>query len=427
MPVLFTIQDDAQDLVPQSPKLYVDDVSTDPTMLPGPNVIPPAQYPTSAQSMHMSRRQRWYSFRAAMGEATFEMGSSQPPVIMGWDLDSEQQLNFRLSPNPPVTDHLSDESVELITLPPLAEIETEEVASNQIPRPEYYKDHLADENIEKITAAPALTSIVFWDNDAENQIPTLPLVSNLASDSGQDTTNFIVIPLIAHDYEVNQLRNDQNYGDRHYDIGQDWTQLIIVQVFNPALVSQGTDAENQLPNDSNVNNIASDQGQEWTQLIIVPAFNPAIVFQGTDAENQKSNDSNVNNIASDIGLFTQFIITPFIAPEELNIRTPDWSIDVEEERQGVPFIVLPFNDFSTDAENQIWNFAWTVDYQGWEYNDLLQEIVPTIFPVLIFYKLTSKPMLTIGELISTATAMSIASVKNVMGLSFSSVYNELAG
>jgi hypothetical protein len=126
--------------------------------------------------------------------------------VVSYDTDADQQkLQGDYS-----KDHLSDEAVELIIIPPVVnqlyayDTDADNQKSNQV---QFSSDNLSDEGVEKIFAPPPPTANSTYDDHIEDQFLQASY-QGIGTDQGQDYTYFIVLPngvVIGWDYEINQI------------------------------------------------------------------------------------------------------------------------------------------------------------------------------------------------------------------------------
>lgn len=290
-----------------------------------------------------------------VADSAVELIQYGPGVLSGWDQDAEQQL---AQPGT-AKNHLADEGVELISLPPLvtgvnfwdtdaepqmlqavpfgqddlADTGIELIqygpgvlegwdtdAQQQKAQPDVVKDHLSDEGVEQITLPPLVTQVQFWDTDAEPQLRQIPPF-------GQDDLTDSTVELVQYGpgvltgwdvptegQPVAQAKTFDAEEDRQwinyivlppFVFNQDWTTDAESQRPSPATVSVDSQEERDQPDflilppapwtseqeaqlqQAGVNSaaLASDAGQGWTMLIIVPPSVPTTPWD-TDAAQQ---------------------------------------------------------------------------------------------------------------------------------------------
>jgi hypothetical protein len=110
-------------------------------------------------------------------------------VLSVIDLDAEQQFQW-LQIN---TDQIDERN--LYPIIPIQEIDND--SEQQKLQPDWYKDHLSDEGVELITLPPTVPYLYAWDTDTENQIPQAMWYRDKLEDI--DFVNYIVIPATVQD------------------------------------------------------------------------------------------------------------------------------------------------------------------------------------------------------------------------------------
>ena len=243
-----------------------------------------------------------------------------PPLVTGvnfWDTDAEPQ---RLQAVPFGADDVSDSSVELVQYGPGVLEGWDTDAQQQKPQPDVVKDHLSDEGVEQITLPPLVTQVQFWDTDAEPQLRQIPpFGQDDLADSAVELVQYGPGVLTGWDVPpegqpVAQAKIFDAEEDRQwinyivlppFVFNQDWTTDAESQRPSPATVSVDSQEERDQPDflilppapwtseqeaqlqQSGVNPaaLASDAGQGWTMLIIVPPSVPTTPWD-TDAAQQ---------------------------------------------------------------------------------------------------------------------------------------------
>jgi hypothetical protein len=334
VPILFNIQDDPSvDIQPQSTQNVIDLGSDSAPLLP-PVSIPTPGFPALASTINVSKKPRYWNLRAGMMEP-FEyptLVSTAVGTIRGWDTDADQQLNYsRTTVLPPITDHLMDEGVEQITLPPLAGVETEEVALNQIPSPIYYKDHLSDENVELITATPAITRMFGFDSDAEQQFSNYVDMSRMQDPD--DRTVRVFTPTIAFDNDgENQVASPLPFRDTIEE--RDGTNLVVL------LNVYDNDGDNQTPQLGYYKDHLSDENVE--KIILALTFND---WSDTSSNEIQQFGKYYTDIPLDEGV--ELITTPPFVVRGWDLdnihQQPQFLdlISVETEERSVFFFTIP--------------------------------------------------------------------------------------
>jgi hypothetical protein len=136
-----------------------------------------------------------------------------------------------------------------------------------------------------------------------------------------------------------------------------------------------------------------------------PFFIPVVAYD-TDAEQQRLNplsfsmddllDSGVENI-----------IVPFAYNIDIEnqIQQLGWYLDVEEDREGVPYIIIPTQAYDTDAFNQLQQAEWIKDYEDL---DIYQFIAPVQLYVLSIYKISTEATVEcVVEVLPTVTVFDV--------------------
>jgi hypothetical protein len=184
------------------------------------------------------------------------------------------------------------------------------------------------------------------DNDTEQQFLNPMWVSNIASDTGQDTTQFIILPIIADQYDLNQFSIDLNTTYAHSDIGQEWTQFIVVPVFNPALVPQ---IEDQQAISTELRILLLIE-EEKSTLISPPPSSSDIILMGYVGYRVKP------AVIQDPTEWSNLLPTPVFNPanipqvDEQQISNQKYYFD--EQNQEILRIILPPNNWENDGDNQ---------------------------------------------------------------------------
>lgn len=360
-----------------------------------------------------------------------------------WTLDAEQQRQH----DPYNVDReLSDPGLEYITLPAnnwdntgenqfrqeefRTDLGTQDInfpyiiipsiiqltdADYQMLQTEYYKDHLMDEEVELITIPPVVSLLYAYDTDAENQLSNavnyswmqdpddrvmqifipiqdltpvsdnqLPSQVGFSSDTLSDeTVETIITPVINYLYaqdDDQEISNQTNYAwiDDPTDRG--------VRIFIP--IQDLTPVEdNQL---SRQVQFSSDTvSDENVEFITVPNI------LDNDGDQQIPTLGYFKDHLSDDGV--EIIITPRAYDNTSDNQMPraPWNIDYEEDREGVPFIIVNTGAIQGwDYEiNQIQDKSWYIDiYEGTE---TLIPIKPTIIPVALIKRLGIVPRIVL--------------------------------
>lgn len=248
-----------------------------------------------------------------------------PPLVTGvnfWDTDAEPQ---RLQAVPFGQDDVADAGIELIQYGPGVLEGWDTDAQQQKAQPDVVKDHLSDEGVEQITLPPLVTQIQFWDTDAEPQLRQIPPF-------GQDDVADSAVELVQYGPGVLTGWDVPTEGQpvaqaKTFDAEEDrqWINYIVLPpfVFNQDWT---TDAENQRPSPATVS-VDSQEERDQPDFLILP---PAPWTSEQEAQLQQSG-VNPAALASDAGQgWTMLIIVPPSVP------TTPWDTDAAQQLMVLP-------------------------------------------------------------------------------------------
>jgi hypothetical protein len=273
---------------------------------------------------------------------------------------------------------------------------------------EWIKDS-QDDIVELVTTVGFLE---FWDTDTENQFPQTLVLPFVEDDRGiqvilppwevnyemqfaqqfqivdheDKVTNYIIIPTIplGTDAENQKLQLDY-YRDHLLD---ERVEIITLPTVVLVLTAFDTDVEQQKYWLSLFGqDCVSDENVE---IIILPPSASGMVLMSYKGYINKAYEQDPTDI---VELIVTLPFNPWDTDTETQIRQPDWNLDIEEEKEGVPYLAYApgvIRNWDWEVDNQIPTAPWYPDLQGWEYNDLFKEIF-IIVPLL--YRISTLPVL----------------------------------
>jgi hypothetical protein len=265
------------------------------------------------------------------------------PVL---DLDSEQQFQWL---------QLSTDTIEernLYPIIPIREIDLD--VELQLQQPDWYKDHLADEEVELIIIPPIVSLLYSQDTDAENQLAQPLWYKDKIEDI--DFVNRIVIP-----FTVQDDLQDKTWDNRIFDIDESYAIQITLPVQDlnieqqfPSLVFQGFDNVDESVLFTLIPVIEAGEIQ-FVSPIFVTFDNvdervnvPTIPVLDLDAEQQFGiNVFATDNVDERVSLVTPAFITVLDADDQQFVRNI-FNVDSADELVLLPRIPL----LDQDAENQ---------------------------------------------------------------------------
>lgn len=454
-----TWDDHAENSIP-FPVYYKDHLSDESTE---EIFIPIQAYDTDADQQKLSE---WRFASDTVSDEVVEL--VQIADIQAWDTDADNQR-----PNPLMfsMDTVVDEFEELPIPPPIVTSDTwDDVSEQSFQHLGYFKDHLSDESVEKITIP-----VQAYDSDTDSnyqlgytvdrdvldaniELVTIPTqtLDDLAvmqrytppysfySDVVDENLELLPVQVIL-DYTWDDYA-EQSRQWLGYDTDRSTSDEGTERIFIP-VQAYDTDADNQISNPAfTIDKEQSDNTVELVQIPVREIDNDAdsqmqmlgyntdkdvvdsqvelIQIPTMELDNDAEQSFQQSGYTTDRDLLdtgVEFITVPVSYDNDADFQLPfkPWYIDTEDEKEGVPLIILQgLRNWDQDIYSDIPWIPYSID--TWTDKDLYQEIFPIVFVVPVVFEIKNTLRCLIDQITCTNRVL-VQTMKNDLRLNLDSI------